>query len=304
MATEKTAKPRARLNAEKRLLRSATWASLTVAGVLVLLKGFAWLTTGSVAMLGSLADSALDFVASLGVFYSLRLSHGGASAEYRFGRGKAEAVAAFVQAGLITGSALFVLSESVARALAGAEVQFGGVGVGVAAFALAATLGLVLYQRYVLARAYSLAVKADSMHYMTDLLGNGAVLVALVLSQFGWLWADPVAGFGIALWLLWSAWEITRESMGVLLDRELSAAERERIAAVAAAPSEVLAVSGLRTRAAGADKFIELTVEMDSNMRLYRGHAVMALVKSDLQTEFPGADVVIRLAPYGAFEGS
>ncbi|MGR4000873.1 MAG: cation diffusion facilitator family transporter [Alphaproteobacteria bacterium] len=297
-------KRRIRLSSEKRLLRSATWASLVVSGVLILLKGFAWLSTGSVAMLGSLADSALDFIASLGIFYSLRISQTGTSSDYRFGRGKAEAVAAFVQAGLIGGSALFVLEESVSRALSGVEVRFGYVGILVSGFAFLATLGLVIYQRYVLSRAYSLAIKADSMHYVTDLLGNAGVMVALLLSQFGLGWADPVAGFGIALWLLWSGWLIVRESLGVLLDRELSDTEREQIVAVVDLHREVLSVSGLRTRQAGSDKFIELTVALDGNMRLYRSHAVMASLKADLEVQFPGSDVVIRLAPYGSsFEG-
>ena len=145
-------------------------------------------------------------------------------------------------------------------------------------------------------------MEADALHYVTDLAGNGMVLLALVLAEFGLHWADPVAGLLIAAWLLWSAWEISSESVGVLLDRELEAEERTRILSAAQGVEGVLGVAGLRTRQAGGRKFVELALELDSNLRLYRCHVITSAVRAELQTLFPGADVVVHFRPYGAEE--
>ena len=292
-----------RVSAEEQLLRRVTFASLVVAGGLIILKAIAWLATGSVAMLGSLLDSCLDFLASCGAAFSVRLALRAEDPDHRFGHGKAEAIAAFIQAGLVLLSAVWIIQESFVRMLTGGvEIPYGVIGVIVSLIALAATVGLVLYQKYVLSRVESLAVKADSLHYLSDIFGNGLVLLAFLASGMGLTWADPLGGLAVAGWLLWSAREIALEALDTLMDRELEAEDREEILRLVRARSEVLNVVRLRTRRAGRRKFMEVRVALDGAMRLYRGQAVAAGIASDLEAAFQGADVTVSLAAYDGSE--
>ena len=175
-----------RVSAEEQLLRRVTFASLVVAGGLIILKAIAWLATGSVAMLGSLLDSCLDFLASCGAAFSVRLALRAEDPDHRFGHGKAEAIAAFIQAGLVLLSAVWIIQESFVRMLTGGvEIPYGVIGVIVSLIALAATVGLVLYQKYVLSRVESLAVKADSLHYLSDIFGQWLGVVGVSCQWYG-----------------------------------------------------------------------------------------------------------------------
>ncbi|MFO0995363.1 MAG: cation diffusion facilitator family transporter [Alphaproteobacteria bacterium] len=286
-----------------RLMRAATIASVSVALVLIAAKGVAWFMTGSIAMLATLLDSVLDAAASLVNLYAVQHSLSPADREHRFGHGKAEPLAGLAQSTFIAGSAVFLFVEAGRHLAEPHGIESGDLGFAVMGLSIALTIVLVLFQRIVIARTGSIAIKADRLHYKGDLLANLSVVAALVLSiQFGWLWADPALGLGVAIYILWSAWGIVRQSLDQLMDRELPESERKRIRTVVMEHPDVLDMHDLRTRASGQDVFIQLHIEMDAAMSLLRAHDVADEVEVRVRDAFPGAEVLIHQDPAGIDE--
>ena len=171
----------------------ATRAAVCVALLLIVLKLGAWLMTGSVSLLSSLADSAMDALASLINLYAVHQALQPADSEHRFGHGKAEPLAGLGQAAFISASGIYLIVEAVGRLIQPRDIAQGAVGIGVMAFSIAVTSALVAYQRSVVRRTDSLAIRADSVHYATDILVNAGVIVSLLLVMFlDWRAADPI----------------------------------------------------------------------------------------------------------------
>ena len=256
---ESEPQPPARLTAAEtgRLLKLATYASVATALVLILAKLVAWLMTGSVSVLASLVDSAMDAGASLINLFAVRWSLMPPDAEHRFGHGKAEALAALGQATFIAGSALFLGLQALDRLIHPQPVVEIGVGLFVIGFAMAATLGLLAIQRSVIRRTGSTAIRADALHYATDLATNGATLLALTLASAGWSGFDPLLGLAIGVYILYSAAQIGREAIQLLMDHELPEPQRQHIAELARAVPMVRGVHDLRTRQSGQSLIIQ-----------------------------------------------
>ena len=280
------------------LLRSATYASLSVAVTLILIKIFAFFITDSVSLLSSLIDSTLDAMASFVNFIAVRQALVPADKEHSFGHGKAEPLAGLAQAAFIIGSSLFLCFEAIHRVFHPVTVSSGGVGIAVMLVSLALTLVLVGYQRYVLNRTHSLAIAADTFHYVSDIALNLGVIAALVLTAgFGWLIADPAIALIIAFYIIYSAWQIASQSIDQLMDRELSDADRQRIREVVLKHPQVKNIHDLRTRTSGKDIFIQLHMEMDGESSLYQAHKITDEVHAELISVFPNADIIIHEDP-------
>jgi len=281
-----------------KLLKAATYASVATAALLILVKAVAWGLTGSVSVLSSLVDSLLDIFASTINLLAVRHALTPADAEHRFGHGKAEAIAGLGQAAFIVGSGIYVAFEVVRRLINPQPVAHGMAGIAVMVFSILATIALVWFQRYVVRKTASVAITADSLHYVTDVLTNGSVIVALVLaSTLGWHLVDPLFGAGIAAYIVYSAWTIAAQSLNLLMDRELSDAARERIAAIATSHPDVTAVHDLRTRSSGRHTFIQLHLEMDGSMTLNRAHVISDEVEASIKEAFPDAEIIIHEDP-------
>lgn len=280
-----------------RLMRLATYASVSVATVLIIAKALAWQLSGSVSLLATLVDSVLDALASLVNLVAVRHALLPADREHRFGHGKAEALAALAQAVLITGSAMYLLVESVRRLAHPQPLDSVGVGMAVMLLAIALTMALLAFQRHVIRITRSTAIKADELHYRTDLLVNGSVLLALGLSQWGWPGFDAIFAMAIAVYIFSSALAIIREAWDHLMDRELPDDERATIAAVARAHPEVHGIHDLRTRKSGTATFIQMHLELDDELDLVQAHAISEEVERDLLDAYPGAEVLIHLDP-------
>lgn len=285
------------------LMHRAALAAIVTAALLAALKLAAWWLTGSVAMLASFADSALDLAASALNAAAIRFALSPADREHRFGHGKTEAVAGLAQAALMAASAIFLFWESGHRLIAPQPVDNTGLGIAVAAVSISATLALTLYQRRVIRTTGSLAISADHLHYVTDLASNTAVLLALGLTlAFGFVWADAVFGLLIALLIAWSAIAIFRQSLDQILDRELPDAERTRIRAVAAAIPGVLDIHDLRTRQSGTHVFIQLHAVFDGALTLEDAHALSDRVEHAVMAAFPNAEVLVHSDPSTVLE--
>ena len=278
-------------------MRLATYASISVALVLIVAKTIAWGISDSVSLLATLIDSTLDALASLINLIAVRHALSPADKEHRFGHGKAEALAGLGQAAFITGSACFLLLESGRRIANPVVLESYGVGMGVMLLSIVATLALLRFQRYVIRKTDSTAIKADALHYRTDLLVNGSVIVALWLSVQGWAGFDALFAIGIAIYILYSAWEIVKQAFDHLMDRELPNAERDKIIGIANLHEAVHGMHDLRSRRAGTATFIQLHLELDDDLTLLQAHKISDEVEASLQAVYPGAEIIIHIDP-------
>jgi ferrous-iron efflux pump FieF len=291
-------------NAEKgQLMRWATYASVATATILIAAKIVAYLMTDSVSLLSTLLDSLLDAAASLVNLIAVRHALSPADREHRFGHGKAEPLAALGQSAFIAGSAAFLIVQATGRIFTPHPIENTTIGIGVMVVSILATIVLVAFQRHVIRRTGSVAIKADSLHYFGDLIVNTAVIVALSLvTLYGWRLIDPLFGIGIALYIIWTAWTIAASALDMLMDRELADEERAKIRAIALANPAVRAVHDLRTRASGPMMFVQLHLEMDGDMKLIEAHEVADSVEAAIRKSYPEAEIIIHQDPAGVPE--
>ena len=286
-----------------RLTSQAAMASIAMAIALIVLKTYAAIETSSMAMLGSLADSALDLVASLVVLLGVRIAAQPADHEHRFGHGKAEALAALVQVILITLSALFIGFRAVQRLAAGAVTGNAELGIGVSIIAMVLTMALISFQRHVVKRTGSLAIGTDRLHYSSDLLLNGSVIVALALDAYVSLrGADAVFGLLIALWLVFGAWRASSHALDQLMDREWPDDLRERFLAATRDYPELTGLHDLRTRSSGTHYFAQFHVWVPANWTVQQAHDQLDRVEEELQRRFPGTEILIHVDPEGQID--
>ena len=282
------------------LMTGATYASVAVAAILIVVKVGAFLVTDSVALLSTLIDSLLDAAASVVNLVAVRQALVPADREHRFGHGKAEALAGLGQSAFIAGSAVFLIFVAAHRLVDVQPVHNGAVGIAVMALSVVLALGLLRYQRYVVRATRSLAIKADALHYLGDVLVNGSVMLSLFLGlEFGWHILDPIFAIVIAVYIVVNAWLIARQSLDQLMDRELPDDARRRIREIALAHPGVVTLHDLRTRASGPTQFIQLHLEMDPDLTLLRAHEIADAVELQLQQAFPDAEVMIHEDPAG-----
>lgn len=285
------------------LLKSVTWASVLLALSLVALKLWGWSRTGSVSLLSSLADSLLDVFASVLTFWAVRFSLFPADSEHRFGHGKAEGLAALLQAVIISGSALYVAWEAIRRLLRPEPIQSPELGLVVMGIATVVTIVLVSYQHYVSRVTGSVAISADAMHYKADVLVNlGVGATILLVGWTGWQALDPLVGLAVAAYILHGALGIGGQALDILLDREIPEADRAAIREIALSHPEVRGFHDMRTRHGGSHFILQFHLELDPQMPLLRSHQVLDEVESQLRARYPGCEIIIHPDPQGLVE--
>ncbi|QDZ08729.1 cation diffusion facilitator family transporter [Sphingomonas panacisoli] len=278
----------------------AALASVAMACGLIALKAYAAWSTGSVAMLGSLADSGLDLLASLVTLYGVKLAAEPADHDHRFGHGKAEALAALFQVVLITVSAIGIAWRAISALGSDTPTQGAEFGIGVSVVAILATMILLAYQRRIIRKTGSVAIMADNVHYQSDVLLNGSVIVALALDQFlGWHRADPIFGILIAAWLAWGAFQASSHAIDMLMDKEWPESQREAFIEVAARQPGIKGIHDFRTRRAGSHDFAQFHMEVAHDITVREAHDVVEGVESALRRAFPKVEVLIHVDPEG-----
>ncbi|OYD23540.1 cation diffusion facilitator family transporter [Oceanimonas baumannii] len=280
-----------------RLVTTAAIAATLVAGLLIIAKLIAWFYTGSASMLASLTDSFLDISASLINLMAIRYALVPPDEDHRFGHGKAESLAGLAQSAFISGSAVFLIINGIARLLNAEPVTHAATGIWVMVLSLGLTLLLITFQQYVIRRTQSLAIKADQLHYRGDILLNLAVLLAIVLSWYGWYWADGLFAILIGAHILYGALKIGYDSAQMLLDRRLPDEEQKRIMECCLAVKGVRGLHDLRTRRSGRTRFIQLHLELDDQLPLVRAHVIADTAERELRRLFPDADIIIHMDP-------
>ncbi len=288
--------PPGRMDKAKQL-RIATYSSVATALLLVSMKLGAWLMTGSVSILASLMDSLMDSAASTLNLLAVRYSLVPADEEHRFGHGKAEPLAGLAQAAFISGSAVFLILHAVERLRFPRVLEDVGIGVAVMVVSIVLTALLLLIQRRAIQKTQSTAIRADALHYATDLLTNLSVIVALLLSSYGWVWADSAMAIGVAAYIFYSAGRIGYEAVQHLMDRELGPEIEEQILTIARREPEVRGIHDLRTRQSGQMRFVQLHLELDGDLALDRAHAIADRIEREIAALLPDAEVIIHQDP-------
>ncbi len=282
------------------LTKRAAYASIVTALFLAALKLWATFETGSTAMLGSLADTSLDMVASIATLVGVTIAAQPADEQHRFGHGKAEALAAIFQVILITLSATAIAFRAAINWIDGQRVEAADEGIVVSVIAIVVTLCLVSWQRFVVRRTGSVAIEADQMHYQSDLLLNMAVIAALVLDQYlGLTGADPLFGLGIAAWLVWGAWGTGSKAIDHLMDREWPEDKRRKLVEIAARHPELESLHDLRTRTSGTQDFAQFHVDIPGSMSVDQAHDLITQVEAEILEHFPGLELFIHIDPEG-----
>ena len=290
--------------AEARKITSrATTLSVLVATTLVATKIAAWIASGSVALLASLADSALDLAASVTTFLAVRYAASPADNDHRYGHGKAEAFASFLQALFIALSAVFLLYEAWQHFIDPRPVLNGGWAISVMVLSILLTAGLVWAQTQAVKQTGSVAVAGDRAHYVADLASNFAVIAGIGAAAFMSIpVADPIIGAGVAVWLFWSAIHVGRGALSHLLDQELPDKERRRIIEIAEDDERVIDVHQVRTRAAGPLIHIQMHMDLDATLTLEAAHDIVVAAEKRLLEHYPAADILIHPDPFGKAE--
>jgi ferrous-iron efflux pump FieF len=298
---EKQLTPKLTPTARARLMRSATYASVAVASFLILVKVIGWYYTGSVSILASLLDSAMDALASLINLFAVRYALSPPDAEHRFGHGKAEPLASLAQSLVIAASAMMLAGHAFLQLGTAPTLQAPGVGAVVMVTSLLATFGLITYQRYVIRMTESTAIQADALHYLGDLLTQGAALVVTLLALAGWGNVDPYIALLIAAYIFYNACDIARISLHNLMDSELPPETRNHIKALITQHAEVAGFHELKTRRSGPTLFIQLHLELDDNMPLIQAHRISDEVEASLIKAYPHAEVLIHQDPVSQY---
>jgi ferrous-iron efflux pump FieF len=280
-------------------VRLATYAAVTAALLLVVIKAYAWMITDSISMLSSLVDSALDALVSLVNVLAVHYALVPPDDDHRFGHTSAEDLASLFQALFISGSAIFVGYHAIQRFFQPVPLSAEMLGMGVMVVSMVLTALLVAYQRYVMRRARSVAIHADSFHYVSDIAVNGSVIVALLCSKYLNLpQADPAIGLAIALYILVGAGRIGKAAFDRIMDKEFDEEDRKRVEATIRSIDGVLGMHDLKTRHSGPKAFIQCHVEMDGALTLKQAHVLADRIEARLLEEFPHAEIILHQDPH------
>ncbi|ABV34894.1 cation diffusion facilitator family transporter [Shewanella sediminis HAW-EB3] len=278
-------------------VKLASRAAVATALTLIIIKMAAWMYSGSASMLASLTDSFADALASIVNFIAIRYAIVPADQDHRYGHGKAEPLAALAQSAFILGSAFLLLFHGGDRLINPTPINHAMVGVVVSVVAIVLTFALVLLQKRALAETSSTVVEADALHYKSDLFLNAAVLLALVLSQYGWWWADGLFAILIAIFIGQQAIGLGYRSIQSLLDRELDADTRLTIVELIQEDPRVNGFHDLRTRESGKTTFIQCHLELDGDLTLRDAHTIADETEERLRNAFDHAEVIIHQDP-------
>lgn len=280
----------------------ATSLSVMVAGILVILKVLTLFASGSMSILASLTDSGLDLLASVVTFVVVRYAKTPPDKEHPFGHGKAEAFSALFQASLVFASSAIVMQSCLRHFQHPEPISRSGLAIGVLVVSILLTFGLVAFQNLALKNSQSVAVSADRMHYLTDIVTNVMALVGVAAAMAGFGFMDAVAGFLMSGWFIWGAVSVLREAADHLMDRGLDDDALNEIRELVQADGQILGLHQLRSRLAGPYIHIQMHVELDPALTLVEAHKVMIAAEARLTERFPHADIIMHPDPKGLAE--
>ena len=284
-----------------RIEKKATLISSTTAAMLVIFKLVIGIMSGSVAVLASAIDSLLDLSVSIFNFFALHQSERAPDDTFNFGRGKLEAVASVIEGTIISMSGLFIFYTAVEKIITPRTIMYMNASIMVMTFSIIVTALLVLFLSSVAKRNNNLVIRADALHYKTDLFSNGAILLSLLIIEFsGFQLIDPLLGIGIAAYMIYSAFPIMKEGLMMLLDVSLNNEEIARINTMLGRNLQINGFHHLQTRRAGSDVFISVHLVFNDSTLLLDAHRVSDKIEAMMRMLFPNDRVhsFIHIDPY------
>ncbi|RXJ69323.1 cation-efflux pump [Halarcobacter ebronensis] len=285
--------------------KKATVVSSSVAALLTLLKLVVGIASGSVAVLASAIDSVLDMFVSVFNYFAIHNSEKPADETFNYGRGKIEALASVIEGTIITISGLFLLYQAIEKAITGENSKYLGISLTVMIISLVITIFLVLFLNSVAKKTDNMVIKADALHYKTDVYTNLAVLISLVLVNFtGVELIDVIVGGGISLFIIYSAYELIQEGILVLLDRAVDEKIVEKITNIIKAEQRVNTHHLLKTREAGNQTFVDVHLVFDCLITLMEAHRISDRIEEKIKIIDQNRDwvITIHMDPYDDFE--
>lgn len=285
-----------------RLEKKATVASSSVAALLVLLKLTVGILSGSIAVLASAIDSLLDLTVSLFNYFALHYAEKNPDENFHFGRSKLEPLAAVIEGTIVSFSALFILYEAIAKIVYPTDMQHINESIAVMIASFIITGVLVLFLNYVAKKTKNMVIKADALHYKTDLYSNGAVLFALVAIHYtGLELIDPLLGVAIAIYMIYSAIPIIKEGILMLLDASLPQEQVAQIEKILKHELELTTYHFLQTRESGSNIFISFHAVFNDSISLYDAHVIADRVEEKIKQLFPPdkkVHILVHMDPY------
>ena len=286
------------------LQKKATVVSSSVAAVLTLIKLVIGIASGSVAVLASAIDSVLDMFVSLFNYFAISNSEKPADKTFNYGRGKIEALASVIEGTIITMSGLFLLYQAISKAISGEVSSYLTISMIVMVISLVITISLVTYLNIVAKKTKSMVIKADALHYKTDVYSNAAVLISLILVNFtGLEIIDVIVGGGIALYIIYSAYELIHDGVLVLLDRAVSKEIVDEIKTIIKKSDRINTYHLLKTREAGHQTFVEVHLVFDCLITLMDAHKVSDSIENKIKKLDSSREWIINIHmdPYDDF---
>ena len=284
--------------------KKATVVSSSVAALLTIMKLIIGIASGSVAVLASAIDSVLDMFVSLFNYFAISNSEKPADREFNYGRGKIEALASVIEGTIITISGLFLLYQAIRKAMSGEVSQYVETSIIVMIISLIITVFLVIYLNKIAKKTNSMVIKADALHYKTDVYSNVAVLSSLILVNFtGYEIIDVIVGSGIALFIIYSSYELIHDGILVLLDRAVDHNIVEKIENIIKSKEKVNTHHLLKTREAGHQTFVEVHLVFDCIITLMDAHRVSDRIEHEIENLDKNRDWIINIHmdPYDDF---
>lgn len=263
--------------------KRATLVSSSVATLLLIVKLVLGVASGSVAVLASAIDSLLDMLVSIFNFFAIKKSEEHPDEEYHYGKGKIQAIAAVIEGTIITISGIYIIYEAIKKLSSGSVTTLLTPSILAMTVSIIITYVLVNYLLKVAKETDNLVIKADALHYKTDLWSNAAVLVALGLVYMTGIDAiDAIFGLGIGLYIIYSAYEIIQEGIEILLDRALDGDMVAKIGEIISNHPEVTSYHWLKTRTDGSTNFVEFHMVLRPNMLLLEAHRIADEVEDQI----------------------
>lgn len=284
-----------------RIEKKATLISSSTAALLVTIKMIVGIMSGSIAILASAIDSFLDLLVSIFNYFALHQSEKKADAQFNFGRGKLEAIAAVMEGTIISISGLFILYNAIEKLLHPKAIAYMDISLIVMGISIVLTGFLVLFLVHIAKKTGNLVIRADALHYQTDLYTNAAILIALGIIQFtDFEIIDPILGIAIAIYMVYSAYPIIKEGFLMLMDIALEPKEIKKIEHYLAQLQEINGSHHLTTRRSGSDIFITVHVVFNISISLYDAHRISDQIEEGLQMLFKDERVhsIIHMDPY------
>ncbi len=276
--------------------RRATVVAITISIILAIAKVTVGFLSGSVAVIASALDSVMDMVVSIFNNVALKVSESKPNEKFNYGKGKIEGIAALFEGVVIIASGLFIIYEAINKLIHHEPITHLNISMFVMAFSIVMVLGLVMFLNYTAKKTNNLVIKSDALHYKTDLVTNGVVLISLIIIKItGWQYIDFILSMILGIYIIKEASEIVKESFEILLDVALDFETIEKIKDILKKEPLVLDYHCLRTRKSGNRNFVDVHLVLTPDMKLKLAHTILENVEEKIRKLDPNQKWIINI---------